>query len=197
MKYSVIVLIISLLFNSNVFSQEDATSILIKGGKASYNDAIGSFGGGGVSYDFWEDGPQFSAGIERPLNKHFSYQGLFAISVHNFDKKYSYEEATTNSHNYVFDLMANIKWNLGIFYFLGGAGFSYQYGEVVKFTETTDYHTANEVLHKSKDKFVLAGLLGLGFDIHIYNHFNIIIETEINMREYMGSALLGGIKYKL
>jgi hypothetical protein len=194
--YLLVSILIILFYCSNIFAQEKPLSLVLKGGNADYNISIGSFGGGEPDYTYWKTGPQFSAGIEFPLNSKFSFQGLANFSIHNFDERFSWGEKVNNAQNRLYDIMGNIKYNIGIFYLIGGMGFSYQNGDAVKYLVATEFHNA-EILHNAKNKFVLAGLLGLGFDIKIYQQFSIIAEADINMRQYMGTAAVLGIKYSL
>ncbi|NQT26728.1 hypothetical protein HQ585_15335 [candidate division KSB1 bacterium] len=95
-------------------------------------------------------------------------------------------------------MMSNIKWNIGIFYFTGGVGFSYQNNDDIRYLEETQYHTKSIFIH-TKSKTVIAGLFGCGFDVHIYNGFSLLAEGDLFFREppHAGAAWLLGIKYSL
>jgi hypothetical protein len=196
-KHFLLLSITVIFFNCfDARAQQNDISLLLKVGNSDYNDSIGSFGGGGPDYTYWHPGPKLSAGIEILLNRRFSFQGLASFSIYNFDEKYSWGNEVNDATNRLYDLMANIKLNIGIFYLLGGIGFSYQNGDEVDFLEYSQYHQPGK-LYNAKDKFVVAGLFGLGFDIKIYKQYSLIAEADINMREYMGSAAMLGIKYSL
>jgi len=179
----------------DISAQEKNISIILKGGSSVYNASLHDVGGNGSSYIFWKSGPQFTAGIEKTIDP-FTFQILAGYSIYGFDESFAWGEKMNNAKNSVYDLMGNLKLNIGIFYFLGGIGFSYQNGEEVRYLESNQFHKA-ETLYAGKNKFVLAGLIGAGFDIKIYRQTNLIIEADINLREYMGTALLAGIKYEL
>ena len=189
-------LLILFIYPFDVDAHDKDLSILLKGGSANYNASIGNFGGGGHSYYEWKLGPQFSIGIEKELSSTFSIQALFVYSIHSFDERYAWGDKVNNAKNSIYDLMGNLKLNIGIFYFNGGIGFSYQSGEEVRYLEANQYHGAETKL-SAINTFVFAGLLGIGFDINVYKQFSLITEADINLREYMGTALLIGIKYSL
>lgn len=189
-------LLIFFIYPFDIIAQEKGLSILLKGGSANYNASIGNFGGGGHSYYEWNLGPQFSIGIEKELSSTFSFQALFVYSIHSFDERYAWGDKVNNAKNSIYDLMGNLKLNIGIFYLNGGIGFSYQNGEEVRYLEANQYH-GTETKLPAKSTFVIAGLLGIGFDINVYSQFSLITEADINMREYMGTSLLIGVKYSL
>jgi len=188
--------IFATLLLTTVLIGQDNLSLIFKAGQAKYNIGMGSFGGGGPYYTFWNEGYHIAAGIEFPLNENLSFQGLGEYSSFNFDTWWAFGERANNAKNRVFDLMGNIKWNLGIFYFIGGVGFSAQIGDEIKYLDKTESHDI-ETLFPAKNKFVFAGLLGLGFDIKVYGRFSLIAEANIRMREYAGATALLGLKYDL
>ncbi len=64
------------------------------------------------------------------------------------------------------------------------------------YLEQTQYHAAS-IFISAKHKTVFAGQFNLGFDIHIYERFSLLVEGDLFFREYFGSAWLLGIKYSL
>ncbi len=189
-------IIILILLLSGVSTAQKNFSVVLKVGTADYNISSGGFAGGGPYYTFWNDGYHISGGIEFSLNNSFTFQGVGEYSSFKFNTDNAYLEKVNDAINQVFDLMGNIKWNLGIFYFIGGVGFSAQIGDEVKYLEKNEYHDAT-TLYPSRNKFVFAGLLGLGFEINVYNKISLIAEADIRMREYAGITALLGVKYKL
>lgn len=165
-------------------------AVIAKVGKADY------FFTRGGAYDYWEDGYHIAGGVEFPLNNHFSFQGLFEYSEFKFNNRFAFGDKINDVRNRVFDLTGHIKWNLGIFYFIGGVGFSLQSSDGVRYLEKTEYHDA-VVFHNSEAAFRIAGMLGLGFDVYIYSNFSLIAEAAIRMREYGGNTSLLGVKYEL
>ena len=131
---TILVITALLIFNTLNYSKNQF-SIIIKGGTAEYNISFGGFGGGGPYYTFWEKGYHFAAGIEYKLNDNFSAQGIVEFSSFKFDTDRTYGEKVNNAKNNLIDLIANIKWNLDIFYFIVGAGFSAQMGDEVRYLE--------------------------------------------------------------
>ena len=118
---------------------QDNLGLILKAGVTKFNFDIGGVGGEGRPYyKFWNGGYQFSAGIEFPLNETFSFQGLAEYSSYSFDTYWAFHERVNNAKNQVFDLMGNIKSNLGIFYLIAGVGVSVQTGDQVKYLEKNE-----------------------------------------------------------
>lgn len=185
-------LMIFSIYDFDTFAQKKNLSILTKLGQSNYRIPSWSEN----SHSIWNNGLQLSAGIEKQLGPKSSLQGLFVYSIHGFDERYSWGEKVNNAKNNVYDLMGNLKLSIGIFYFIGGAGISYQNSDAVKYLESNQYHNAT-TLYAAKERFGIAGLLGLGLDIIISEQINLITEADINMREYVGTSLLVGLKYSL
>ena len=183
--------VIFTIYSLNTAAQEKDLSILVKFGQSNYRVV---FWYENASRPIWKNGFQFSAGIEKQLNSRLSLQGLFVYSVHGFDEKFAWGEKVNDAKNRIYDLIGNLKLNIGIFYVLGGVGISYQNSATVRYLEWKPYHNTT-ILSAAKEKFVIAGLLGLGLDIKILEQINIITEADINMREYGGTSLLIGFKY--
>ena len=120
-KIFISLLLICSAHSFNTFAQNGDLSIIAKLGQSNYR--INDWRENG-SRSIWNNGIQFSAGIEKRLNSRFSLKGLFVYSVHGFDEKYSWGEKVNDAKNIVYNLTANIKLNIGIFYFLGGIGIS-------------------------------------------------------------------------
>ena len=193
---SIIYLFIVLLMLKSiaVFGKSDETSIVVKIGRAEYNSSIGSFAGGGPGYKYWKLGPQITLGIERELNSSFNYQVIFLYSIHSFDPKYAWGKKVDDAYNSLYDLMANLKFKLGYFYVIAGAGFSYQVGDEVNYSDANLYQ---ERLYPPKTEFRFAGILGIGLEVNINTNFSVFAEPLIHMREYMGSSVSIGCSYKL
>ncbi len=185
-----------LLFPVLSFSQVNDLSILIKIGRASYNDAIGNLGGGGNSYDFWKPGPQFTIGLEKKLNSSFSAQGIITYSIHRYNGIQTFGETTNDASNRILEVMGNLKLNIGIFYSMLGVGISNQNGDEIRYLESNQYHSASAAI-EAKNKTAVAGLFGLGFDIHIYDRISVLAEGDIFFREYLGSVWLLGVRYSI
>ncbi|MEW6194285.1 MAG: hypothetical protein AB1521_03900 [Bacteroidota bacterium] len=183
-----------LSFNS-IYSQENNISLLFNVGRASDNDAIGSFGGG-AGLQAWELGPIFRLGAEYKLNKYFSAQGFVSYSFYKYDGSRSYGEKSSVGYNNILDFMSTIKWNIGIFNLNLGVGISHQFNDDIRYLEETQYHRATTFIN-AKSKTVFTGQFGLGFDIHIYDRFSVLAEGDLFFREYLGSAWLLGVKYSL
>jgi hypothetical protein len=194
MKIIVSVFLI-LCFNS-IYSQGNNISLFLDVGRASDNDAIGSFGGGGAGLQCWEVGPLFRLGAEYKLNKSFSAQGFVSYSFYNYDGSRSYGEKSSDGYNNILDFMSAIKWNIGIFNLNLGVGISHQFNDDIRYLEETQYHKATTFIN-AKNKTVFAGQFGLGFDIHIYDRFSVLAEGDLFFREYLGSTWLLGIEYSL
>lgn len=191
-----IIVIIFLVLSNSFYAQVNDLSILLEIGRASDNDAIGSFGGGGAGLQAWELGPIFRLGAEYKLSKSFSAQGFVSYSFYKYDGSRSYGEKSSDGYNRIIEFLGSIKWNIGIFYLSLGAGISNQYNDDIRYLEETQYHKAN-IFINAKNKTVFAGQFGLGFDIHIYDRFSVLAEGDLFFREYLGSAWLLGIKYSL
>ncbi|HRN25964.1 MAG: hypothetical protein IT276_11715 [Ignavibacteriaceae bacterium] len=188
-------LLLILSFNF-INAQQDNFALFLNIGRASDNDAIGNFGGGGGGLQVWKAGPIFRLGTEYKLNKSFSAQGFVSYSFYKYDGSRSYGEKSSDGYNNIFDIMGNIKWKIGIFNMNLGVGISTQFNDDIRYLEETQYHHAS-VFINSKNKTVFAGQFGLGFDIHIYDRFSIQSEGDLFFREYLGSAWLLGIKYSI
>ncbi len=191
-----IILVFLILCSSSIYSQENNISLLLNAGKASDNDAVGSIGGGGAGLQCWEAGPIFRLGAEYKINKSFSAQGFVSYSFYNYDGSRSYGEKSSGGYNNILDFMGAIKWNIGIFNLNLGVGISHQFNDDIRYLEENQYHKATTFIN-AKNKTVLAGQFGLGFDIHIYERFSVLAEGDLFFREYLGSAWLFGIKYSL
>ncbi|MDP4197892.1 MAG: hypothetical protein Q8940_22820, partial [Bacteroidota bacterium] len=186
-------LVLVLIFCGILLAQEKENKFLIfKAGVAK--NSLGSFnvGGGGDGYSNWNKGPHFALGTEFYLGRVASLQILGEYSVFTFDNSlFEGGDRFNNAKNSIFDLMANLKLNIGYFYFLGGLGFSNQHGdEVIYKSEQNTSRDNYSIFYPEKNKFLIAGLLGMGFDIHIYENISLILEGDIRMREYMGTAAL-------
>lgn len=192
------IILLSFIFFFNIlYAQENKLSPFFDVGRASDNDAIGNFGGGGGGIQAWNPGPIFRIGTDYKLNKSFYAQGFISYSFYKYDGIYgSYGEKTSIGYNNILDIMSVIKWKIGIFYLNLGAGISHQFNDDIRYLEENQYHKTTAFIH-SKNKTVLAGQFGLGFDIHIYDRFSILAEGDLFFREYLGSAWLLGIKYSL
>ena len=188
-----IVFIILLSFNFT-YAQINNLSIFLSVGRASDNDAIGNFGGGGAGLQAWEPGPIFRLGVEYTLNKSFSTQGFISYSFYKYDGSRSFGEKASNGYNRIIDILSCIKWNLGIFFLNLGAGISHQFNDDIRYLEDTQYHNASIFIYE-KHKTVFAGQFGLGFDVHIFDRVSVLAEGDLFFREYLGSAWLFGIKY--
>jgi len=191
-----IVLVILLLCVNLIYSQENNTSLFLEVGRASDNDAIGSFGGGGAGLQCWEAGPIFRLGTDYKLNKSFTAQGFISYSFYKYDGSRSYGEKSSIGYNNVLDIMSVIKWEIGIFNMNLGVGISHQFNDAIRYLESNQYHKATTYID-AKNKTVFAGQFGLGFDIHIYDRFSVLAEGDLFFREYLGSAWLLGVKYSL
>jgi hypothetical protein len=197
-KSFLLLLLIFMVYSLNTAAQEKDLSILVKFGQSAYQ----SFLSRDKSPNYWGNGLEFSAGIEKRITSAFSIQGLFSYSVQSFDKGYIfYGNYLNDAKNRVYDFMSNMKLNFGIFYFIGGAGLSYQKSDAVSYLDS-GYHViaftaSSQVLFAAKEKLMFAGLLGLGLDINVYRQINLITEADMNMREYTGTSLLVGVKYSL
>ena len=181
------------MFSTAISNAQENYSLVFKAGAADYYTSL-SFGGNSAYYTFWNDGFQISLGLEFPFNNSFSFQGDIEYSSFSFNTTYVFDDRVNKAKNQLIDLMGNIKWNLGIFYFIGGFGFSSQIGDEVKYLDENEFHDAT-IIYPSREKFVIAGMLGLGFDIKIYDRISMIAEADIRMREYAGTVALLGIKY--
>jgi len=187
----------SLILSFNfIYSQENNFSLFFNIGRASDNDAIGNFGGGGGGLQVWEPGPIFRLGADYKLNKSFYTQGFASYSYYKYDGSLSYGEKSSDGYNNILDIMGAIKWEIGIFYLNLGIGISHQFNDDIRYLEETQYHTAR-VFINAKNKTVFVGQFGLGFDIHIYDRFSVLAEGDLFFREYLGSALLLGVKYSI
>ena len=190
-------ILLSVLLGFNIiYAQENHLSPFFKIGRASDNDAIRNFGGGGGGLQAWYPGPIFRIGTDYKLNKSFYAQGFVSYSFYKYDGSRSYGEKSSVGYNNILDIMTAIKWRLGIFYLNLGIGISHQFNDDIRYLEATEYHTAS-VFIEAKKKTVFAGQFGLGFDIHIYERFSVLAESDLFFREYLGSAWLLGIKYSL
>lgn len=191
-----IILVFLILCFTSIYSQENNISLLFNAGRASDNDAVGSFGGGGSGLQCWKAGPIFRLGAEYKLNKSFSAQGFISYSFYKYDGSRSYGEKSSGGYNNILDFMSAIKWNIGIFNMNLGVGISHQFNDEIRYLEENQYHKASAFII-AKNKTVFAGQFGLGFDIHIYERFSLLAEGDLFFREYLGSAWLFGIKYSL
>lgn len=131
--------------------EKNDLAVFIRFGIASDNDAMGSFGGGAPSYQFWDTGPIYNLGIEKSLSDSFSLQGIVNISSYKYDGTRTYGEKTNDAYNRIFDIMAILKWKLWWFHISGGIGLSHQNGDAIKYLEETEYHSAS-VRIKAKSK---------------------------------------------
>ena len=192
-------LVIFTVYSINMAAQDNDLSIIFKFGQSDFHNS-------GLSRDkdpnYWENGLQFSAGIEKHLSSSFSIQGLFSYSVQSFNKSYIFYGRNLNdANNRVYDLLGNMKLNIGKFYLLGGIGVSYQKSDEVRYLDSgmgiVLDGASSTALFAAKEKFVFAGLLGAGLDMNIYKQINLITEADINLRKYTGTSLLVGIKYSL
>jgi Outer membrane protein beta-barrel domain len=190
-------LLIFIIYSINTAAQDNDLSIIVKFGQSDFHNS-------GLSRDnthnLWENGLQFSAGIEKRLSSSFSVQGLFSFSIESFAQNYTLYQVN-DAKNRVYDLMGNMKLNIGKFYLLGGVGVSYQKSDEVRYLDSgmgiiLDA-ASSTALFAAKEKFIFAGLLGAGLDINIYKQINLITEADINLREYTGTSLLIGVKYSL
>ncbi len=191
-----LILLSFIFFFNIIYAQENNFSPFFDVGRASDNDAIGNFGGGGGGLQVWAPGPIFSLGTDYKLNKTFNAQGFISYSFYKYDGSRSYGEKTSIGYNNILDIMTAIKWKIGIFYLNLGVGISNQFNDDIRYLEETQYHTAR-VFINAKNKTVFAGQFGLGFDIHIYDRLSVLVEGDLFFREYLGSAWLLGIKYSL
>jgi hypothetical protein len=191
-----LILLFFLFFFNIIYAQENNFSPFFDVGRASDNDAIGSFGGGGGGLQVWYSGPIFRLGTDYKLNKSFNVQGFISYSFYKYDGSRSYGEKSSIGYNNILDIMTAIKWKIGIFYLNFGVGISHQFNDDIRYLEATQYHSAS-VFINAKNKTVFAGQFGLGFDIHIYERFSLLAEGDLFFREYLGSAWLLGIKYSL
>lgn len=186
-----------LIFNFNfIFAQEKNLSPFINIGKASDNDAVGNFGGGGGGFDVWEAGLIFKLGADYKLNESFFARGYVSYSFYKYDGSRSYGLKTITGYNNIWDVMTAINWKIGIFFMNLGVGISHQFNDDIRYLEETQFFTSR-VLIEAKNKTVFAGQFGLGFDIHIYKRFSLLAEGDLFFREYLGSAWLLGMKYTL
>lgn len=191
-----LVIVFLILCPNAIYSQEHNFSLFFSVGRASDNDAIGSFAGGGAGLHAWDLGPIFRLGAEYKLNKSFSAQGFASYSFYKYDGSYSYGEKSSDGYNRIIEFLGNIKWNIGIFYLSLGTGISHQNNDGIRYLKETQYHTASTFIN-AKSKTVFAGQFALGFDIHIYDRISVLAEGDLFFREYLGSAWLLGIKYSL
>jgi hypothetical protein len=191
-----LIFVILVLYVNSIYSQEHYISIFVNVGVASDNDAIGSFGGGGAGLQVWESGPIFRLGAEYELNKSFSAQGFVSYSFYKYDGSLSYGDKSSVGYNNILDIMSALIWKIGIFNLNLGVGISHQLNDDIKYLEENQYHNATTFIN-AKNKTVLAGQFGLGFDIHIYDRFSVLAEGDLFFREYLGSAWLIGIKYSI
>lgn len=191
------IIIIFIVLSNSFYAQTNDLSILLLIGRASDNDAIPSISGGsGAGVKAWELGPLFRLGIEYKLSESFSAQGFVSYSFYKYDGSESYGEKSSVGYNNILDIMSAIKLEIGIFNMNLGLGISHQFNNDIRYLETNQYHKAT-VFINAKNKTVFAGQFGLGFDIHIYDRFSVLAGGDLFFREYLGSALLLGIKYSL
>lgn len=191
-------------FMPGLYAQFHNISALVKAGNATFNDDIGGFGGEGLSsYRDWINGRMLSAGIELPVIQNLDLQILFTYSDFDFDESRTQGIKVNKAKNRVYDLMGELRYKIGFFYLIGGAGISYQKGDAVSFQsgwETffqSGWETMqiSEVHYKAKDRFGLGSLLGIGVNFRIYKPLSLIAEADLNFREYMGTSLLLGARY--
>lgn len=186
-----------LVFSFNfIYAQENTVSPFLTAGRASDNDAIGNFGGGGGGLQCWEAGPIFRLGIEYNVNTSLSTQGYISYSFYRYDGSVSYGEKSSSGYNNILDIMSIVEWKIGIFNMKLGAGVSQQFNDEIRYLEENQYHEA-EAFVQAKSKTVFAGQFGLGFDIPVYDSFSVLAEGDLFFREYLGSAWLLGFKYSL
>lgn len=191
----VILLFLIMSFNFG-YAQENKFSQFFSVGRASDNDAIGSFGGGGSGLQCWEAGPMFRLGIEYNVNSSLSTQGFISYSFYRYDGSRSYGEKSGSGYNNILEIMNVAEWKIGILNMKLGAGISYQFNDEIRYLEENQYHKASAFIN-AKSKTVFAGQFGLGFDIPLYDRLSLLAEGDLFFREYLGSAWLLGIRYSL
>ena len=198
MKISVLkALTVMIFFFANIISaQQKELSIFFEGGIASSGGFGFNVSGSGGTMGPWKSGYQISIGAEYPFYKNFSLRGMINYSWHPFDEMYSYGLSHSNSKLTYTDLLADLKLNLGWFFFNGGIGLSSQSADEIRFWDNNGMENLN-FYSPQKSKFLISGIVGIGLDIEVFERFSLLIECSLYMREYMGSAFLGGLKYRL
>jgi hypothetical protein len=195
---SILKTIVFIIFINNIslLAQKNDLSLFLEIGQA--NPGIEGFNvaGGGGGLGPWNNGIQFSFGVENPLYKKLSIRGMFNYSIHLYDEKGSAYLNHSNANFTHLDLLGDFKLNLGWFFLHGGIGLSSQTGDEIKFWDKERNECRNCYL-PAKHKFLISGIFGIGLDINIYVRFNLLVESNLYFREYLGAAILGGVKYRL
>ncbi len=189
-------ILIAVLINDG-YSQNDDTSILIKLGISNYNGSFGGVGGSSVSDDYWKQGGTVQLGVEQPLNKSWSFQGIFSFYFYSLADYSAWGEKANSAKNYVFDLRGNLKLNVEFYYFLFGLGIYSVNADKVYYLESTKYHSAFDVLHGAKKKTGVCGLLGTGFNFNLSKDMKVMIEMDADIRQYLGGSFSVGLNYSL
>ncbi|MGE5400365.1 MAG: outer membrane beta-barrel protein [Ignavibacteriales bacterium] len=186
MKYFTGVILFLTLLSSIQFAQNRSVAVVLKMGSSSYD--LGGFNESSI----WRSALQTSAGVEFPISSDFSLQTQLYYSQHEVEDVGIYMNLVQKDPKIrLVDLMCNLKWNIGLFYFIGGMGLSLQntdeMGVYVKGVYTK--------LDSKNDKVVRSYLLGFGADVNVWKNLNLIAEANLHIRDEYGGNLLLGAKY--
>jgi len=147
-----LILLSFIFFFNIIYAQEHNFSPFFDVGRASDNDAIGNFGGGGGGLQVWNPGPIVRLGTDYKLNKSFNAQGFISYSFYKYDGSLSYGEKSTIGYNNILDIMTTIKWKIGIFYLNLGVGISHQFNDDIRYLEENQYHKATVFIHSKRSE---------------------------------------------
>ena len=177
------------LIVNNTFAQEKGISLILKGGPSKYDITIAGLSG---HTKLWGGGFQISSSIEKPLNRVLSLEGRIVYS------KYNYVSDLIDASNNIFDIISSLKLDLGNYcYFLAGLGVGYESRDEIRIPNDAKYYNSGEIVYNADNILRAVGVIGVGIDVKAIEQFNIIIEADLNFRNYAGVTLLMGVKYTL
>lgn len=178
-------------------AQDSDLSFFAKGGISYFYSGIGDFGGGHIAYEnYWNPGVQISLGAEIPIKEGLSLQPVFLYSSYSFDRSLAKGERTNSAMNRLYEVLANVKFNLGAFYLSAGAGLSYQNADDVNYLEQTSFQNA-DTYYKGRKKLHVLSVLGMGLEMQLSSRVALMAEADLNIRHNTGTAYMAGIKYSL
>lgn len=168
------------IFQSYLFSQVDGLSVFLKVGRVA-------------PLLQWKNGYQIAMGIEKELGSK-----IYALGIANYSTytKLSqiYDDRLGDVQNSFIDIYCGAKWKPNIFYLMLALGMSNQkQSEVIN--PNAIFYNIEKIVLPAKDRTFITGLIGGGFELHIFNKFFFLSEIDFHYNEILVSSWSIGVKY--
>lgn len=193
----ILLLVVSLLISHYVIAQNSNYKIFLKGGISDYGAVEGLQVSGGHGAGPWYTGPIIGFGLEYDLERNWYLQGMFDYSYNIYGGLVATSETMERGSISVVDFLVNIKKRWNWFYIIGGIGLSSLESSDSYISGYVDKVFFQRNVYGGTSNTVLAGLVGIGIEFHLFDNVGIFLEGSWRLREYVTPVAQLGINYKL